>query len=313
MNVLVIGGCGFIGSHIVDAFIASNHEVSVLDRGSEKFRPPLKGVKYFHDSILSIKHVQQAVKSADYIIHTASSTTPATSNSNPQEDVDNNLTGMIQLLECMRENNKRKILFLSSGGTVYGIPNTIPISENHPLNPNCSYAVVKIAMEHYLNMYAQLYGFQTTILRPSNPYGPRQSFSDNQGVIANFTAKTVQGECLTLWGTGQEVRDFLPVKDLANACVKAVEGDISGIFNIGSGTGHSIQEIINTLESIHGSRLRIHLEKRRAFDIPKVVLDIEKAKKELNWTPNVNLSEGMREYYNWLKGISSESFCGSSS
>ncbi len=313
MNVLVIGGCGFIGSHIVDALIASGHEVSVLNRGSEKFRPPLNGVKYYHDSILSIQNVQEAVKSAEFIIHSASSTTPATSNSNPQADVDNNLNGMIRLLECMRENNKRKILFLSSGGTVYGVPKTIPIPESHPLNPNCSYAVVKIAMEHYLNMYAQLYGFQTTIIRPSNPYGPRQDYSGNQGVIANFTAKAIKEQCLTLWGTGQEVRDFIPVKDLANACVRAIECNTTGIFNIGSGTGHAIQEIINTLESIHGSTLRIHQEKRRAFDIPKVVLDIEKAKKELNWAPTVNLSEGIGEYYNWVRNISSESFGGKSS
>jgi len=303
MNILVVGGCGFIGSHIVDELIVAGHKVSVLDHVSEKFRPPLDGVKYYYENILSINHAQEAIKASDIVIHSASSTTPATSNLNPQADIDNNLTGMIRLLECMKQNNKKRILFLSSGGTVYGAPKVLPIPEDHALDPYCSYAVIKVAMEHYLKMYAHLHGFHTSIIRPANPYGPRQGYSDNQGVIANFTAKAIQNESLTLWGTGEEVRDFFHVNDLANLCVKVIETNSTGIFNAGSGNGHTIREVIHTLESIHGSPLKIHQEKRRAFDIPEVVLDIKSAENKLKWQPTIKLHEGMINYYHWLKNM----------
>ncbi|MDX8403666.1 MAG: NAD-dependent epimerase/dehydratase family protein [Mariprofundaceae bacterium] len=300
MHVLVIGGCGFIGSHIVDELIAAEHNVSVIDRSTETFRPPLDGVKYYYEDILSITNAQEAIRAADIIIHSASSTNPASSNTNPQADVENNLIGMIQLLECMQQYNKKRILFLSSGGTVYGIPETLPIPEDHPLRPQCSYAIVKLAMEHYLNLYTKLHGFQTTIIRPANPYGPRQGYSGTQGVIAKFTAEAIHNEPLTLWGTGKEVRDFFHVSDLAKLCVKAVESNHTGLFNAGSGEGHSIREIANILESIHGSALQIDQIEGRNFDIPEVVLDIQKVKRDLDWSPMIPLREGMTDYYHWL-------------
>jgi UDP-glucose 4-epimerase len=301
MHVLVIGGCGFIGSHIVDELILSGHVVSVLDHGNEQFRPPLDNVIYYHRDILSPGILNKAISTVDAVVHTASSTVPASSSMDPQSDVESNLIGMIRLLECMRQVGKKRIIFLSSGGTVYGNPKILPVPEDHPLDPQCSYAVVKIAMEHYLNIYANLHGFQVSIIRPANPYGPRQSLSGIQGVIASFTEKVLRHEPLPLIGTGDVVRDFFHVSDLAKFCSIIINNEKTGIFNAGSGHGTSIREIIHILEGIHDSPLTINQTNGRAFDIPAVVLDIEKARQELDWQPKVCLQEGMADYYQWLK------------
>jgi UDP-glucose 4-epimerase len=301
MHVLVIGGCGFIGSHIVDELILSGHIVSVLDHGEEQFRPPHDNVTYYHKDILSPGTLNKAIITVDVVIHAASSTVPASSSMDPQADVENNLIGMIRLLECMCLAGKKRIIFLSSGGTIYGKPSVLPVPEDHPFDPQCSYAVVKIAMEHYLNIYSNLHGFRTTIIRPANPYGPRQSLSGIQGVITNFTEKVLRNEPLPLIGTGEVIRDFFHVTDLAKLCSIIINNDKTGTFNAGSGHGTSIREIIETLEAIHNSPVTIKQMDGRAFDIPAVVLDIEKAGSELGWHPEILLQEGMRDYYHWLK------------
>jgi len=300
MHVLVLGGCGFIGSHIVDACLASDYGVSVIDHSEEKFRSPLHGVSYYYEDLLFIGKLKHVVREADVIIHAVSSTNPATSNADPEADVKSNLFGMLRLLECMREQQNKRIIFLSSGGTVYGPPRRLPIPEDHPLEPLCSYAAVKLAIEHYLHIYTTLHGFQTTIIRPANPYGPRQGYSESQGVIANFTASAIQGKALTLWGTGHEVRDFFHVTDLAGLCINCITSGQTGIYNAGSGQGHSIQEIINTLEHIHGSTITVKHMEKRDFDIPRVVLDIKKVQTDLNWQPKIGLLPGMSDYYQWL-------------
>jgi len=303
MQILVLGGCGFIGSHIVDACLASGYSVSVIDHSEERFRPALQGVRYYYEDLLSIHKLKHVIRAADVVIHSISSTNPASSNANPEADVESNLFGMLRLLECMREQQTKRIIFLSSGGTVYGTPKTLPIPEDHPLEPQCSYAAVKLAIEHYLHIYTTLHDFQTMIIRPANPYGPRQWYAGSQGVIANFTANAIEGKPLSLWGTGNDVRDFFHVTDLARLCIDCITSGQTGIYNAGSGQGHSIQEIIDTLTDIHGSEINIkHMEKRN-FDIPRVVLDIQKVQTDLHWQPKVELLTGMRDYYQWLQGI----------
>ena len=307
MRILVLGGCGFIGSHLVDACLLAGYTVSVIDRSKEKFRPPLNGVKYYYEDILSITNAYEAIQAADVIIHSVSSTNPASSNSDPEADVDSNLRGMLRLLACMQKYQKKRIIFLSSGGTVYGTPKQLPIPENHPLEPQCSYAVVKLAMEHYLNMFSKLHGFQTTILRAANPYGPRQCHTGSQGVIANFTAKAICNEPLNMWGTGHEVRDFFHINDLAKACMQCITSNLTGVYNVGSGHGYEIQEIIAILESIHNAPLQIKQLEKRSFDIPKIVLDIRAIQRDLGWSPEVPLQQGMSNYYHWLNNILSPS------
>jgi len=303
MQVLVLGGCGFIGSHIVDACLASDYHVSVIDRSAEKFRPPLQGVQYYYEDLLSIGTLKHVIRDADVVIHSISSTNPASSNANPEADVESNLFGMLRLLECMREQQTTRIIFLSSGGTVYGTPKVLPIPEEHPLEPLCSYAAVKLAIEHYLHIYTTLHGFQSTVIRPANPYGPRQWYAGSQGVIANFTAHAIENKPLSLWGTGADVRDFFHVTDLARLCIDCIRSGQTGIYNAGSGQGHSIQEIIDTLEQIHGSEIGVKRMEKRNFDIPRVVLDITKVQTDLHWLPQIELLPGMHDYYQWLQPI----------
>lgn len=301
VHVLVLGGCGFIGSHIVDALLDRGIKVRVVDRSPEHYRQPLPKVDYrffdFHDS----EQLAQALADIDVVVHALSSTTPAPSNDAPIHDIENNLIGTVQLLEMMRKRHIQRIVFLSSGGTVYGVPQTLPIHEEHALHPLCSYAAVKIAIENYLNIYAHLHGFRPTILRTANPYGARQNPESGQGVIAAFAKRILQDQPITLWGDGSIVRDFFEVRDLACLCAMTIEQDCPGTFNVGSGHGHSLNEIIDSIASITGHRADINRHPSRPFDIPEIYLDIDKAQRTFGWQPEISLESGIRNYCDWLQ------------
>ncbi|MDX8404954.1 MAG: GDP-mannose 4,6-dehydratase, partial [Mariprofundus sp.] len=205
------------------------------------------------------------------------------------------------LLEQMRKKDLHRILYLSSGGTVYGNPESSPISENHPLKPISSYGIVKVAIEKYLFMYQQLYGLQPVILRPSNPYGPRQGHAGVQGLIGTLLARAFSGEILEIWGDGSIVRDYMHVSDLARLCVVALEDNRCGVFNAGSGEGHSINQIIEMTRDLTGGELKVRYEEARSFDVKEVVLDISSAMQQFDWKPEVELSTGIREHMEWLR------------
>ena len=302
MNTLVLGGCGFIGSHIVDLLLDAGHKVRVVDQSPEQFRQPLTDVDYRLMDYTNASELEAALDGIETVIHAISSTVPGTSNKDTQADIRNNLLGFIRLLELLKKQGIHRIVFLSSGGTVYGTPDIIPIPENHPLNPLCSYGVVKVAIEKYLFMYQHLYGLRPIVIRPANPYGPRQGHSGVQGVISTFLADVLKGRPLNVWGDGSTVRDFFHVQDLAKLCVTAAESDQSGIFNAGSGCGHSIREIINIISEITGVAADVRFSDARTCDVEKVVLDIKKAKNAFNWSPDISLDQGVRDHWQWLRG-----------
>jgi len=231
MKVLVLGGNGFIGSHVVDQLLAAGHKVRVFDRSAERYRDPIKQVEYRLGRFDDTFQVAEALQGMDAVCHLISTTVPGTSNLDPVADVKNNLINTLNLLEQMRKKGLRRILYLSSGGTVYGNPESSPISENHPLKPISSYGIVKVAIEKYLFMYQQLYGLQPVILRPSNPYGPRQGHAGVQGLIGTLLARAFSGETLEIWGDGSIVRDYMHVSDLARLCVVALE-DIVAAYSM---------------------------------------------------------------------------------
>jgi len=301
MKVLVLGGNGFIGSHVVDQLLAAGHRVRVFDRSPERFRKPLKDVEYRLGRFDDTFQVAEALQGMDAVCHLISTTVPGTSNLDPVADVQNNLINTLNLLEQMRKKGLRRILYLSSGGTVYGNPASSPISENHPLKPISSYGIVKVAIEKYLFMYQQLYGLQPVILRPSNPYGPRQGHAGVQGLIGTLLARAFSGETLEIWGDGSIVRDYMHVSDLARLCVVALEDSSCGVFNAGSGEGHSINQIIEMIRELTGSKLNVRYEEARSFDVKKVVLDISSAMQQFDWKPEVELSTGIREHMEWLR------------
>lgn len=301
MKVLLIGGSGFIGSHLCDLLLREGHEVRVYSRGLEKYRQPLAEVEYILGDFADQFALSEALIGVDCVVHLVSSTVPGTSNIDPAADIATNLVPTVNLLDLMRQTGPSRLVFLSSGGTVYGDPESLPVSEDHPLRPTCSYAVVKIAIEQYLSMYMNLYGIQSIVLRASNPYGPRQGRLNVQGLIATFLSRMLDGKPLEIWGDGEIVRDYFYVSDLAELCLRAVESEATGIYNAGSGVGTSINEVLDLVGEVTGIDPEVRKVASRKFDIGRIYLDIEAACDTFSWQPEVALHDGISRHWQWLK------------
>lgn len=305
MNCLVLGGNGFIGSHLVDLLLREGHGVRIYDRADDRFRSRLARVEYIYGELGNQGLIRAALTDVDVVFHLVSTTIPGTSNADPAFDVQSNVVDTIRVLEECVDAKVKRFVFTSSGGTVYGIPRTVPIPESHPLNPICSYGVTKLAIEKYLALFGYLYGLEYAILRPSNAYGERQNPFGQQGVIGVFLGKIVRQEPIIIWGDGSVTRDFVYARDLAAAIYQAAiyDGFEERIFNIGSGSGVSINEILETLSAIIGQDLDIRYTEARQFDVPVNVLDISLARECLGWTPATDLVGGLSRTWTWIKEI----------
>ncbi|GAA6198036.1 NAD-dependent epimerase/dehydratase family protein [Pseudophaeobacter sp.] len=301
MKTLVIGGCGFIGSHVVDTLLAKGDEVRVLDRRPEMFRAPLPSVEYVMCDLADTAQIYEALAGVDAVVHLASTTVPATSNLDPAADITGNLVAMVRLLEVMRSTEVRKMVYLSSGGTVYGVPQTDPVREDHPLNPISSYGIVKVAIENYLFMEHKLHGLQYVALRASNPYGPRQGHTGIQGLIGTHLWRLARKEQIEVWGDGSVVRDFIHVGDLAELCHRALVAGGSGSFNAGSGEGASVAEVVEKICKTVGGDVQPIYKPGRNFDVPRVVLDVTRAQTELGWQKTVSIDEGIAGTWAWVQ------------
>lgn len=292
MHIIVIGGNGFIGRHFVQHLMANDHMVTIVSRKCIEFSP--EGCNTLCGGIEALCANADLLSRADAVCHLASSTIPSSSSDAPLVDVDENLRPMLILLNSMKQHGNKRILFLSSGGAVYGVPNQIPIPETHPTNPISPYGVVKLAIEKYLAFYARHHGFSPVVIRPANPYGPEQGKVGQLGVIWTFLSLMREGRPATLWGDGSAVRDFVYVEDLCSMMRLALEEGAGGIFNCGAGHGTSLNTLISTLKIETGLNLEVKRRPARVFDPPSVVLDIARAKRELGWRPQVSLQEGIR-------------------
>lgn len=301
MRALLIGGSGFIGSHVVDQLLERGHEVRVFDRVPERLRPTPAGVDLRLGQLGDGAALADALVDVDCVFHMASTTVPSTSNLDPVADIEDNLINTVRLLQLMQEAEVDHILFLSSGGTVYGIPQTPMVREDHLLRPISSYGVVKVAIENYLLAAQHLHGLKPLILRPSNPYGPRQGLTGVQGVIGTFLRCVAQNKPLEIWGDGQIVRDFFYVSDLARLIVDCLESDITGVYNVGSGTGNSIREIVDVVAHVTGQQLKPVYKSGRGFDVPRIVLDANAIKQDFGWSPQVTLDEGVSRTWEWVR------------
>ena len=301
MNVLVLGGNGFIGSHLVDALLLAGHQVRVLDRRSELHRPPLPQVEYRLGNWADTPFLCDALEGIEFVYHLVSTTLPSTSNLDPIADIEGNLVNTLKLLQLMVQKGVVRILFLSSGGTVYGIPSRSPIPETHALQPICSYGVVKVAIEQYLFMFQALHGLKPIIIRASNPYGERQGHDGVQGVINTVLKKIILGENIDIWGDGSVVRDFIHISDLVDLCIKASVRDCVGVLNAGSGIGCSIDQVLRVVMDATQRRITAVFLQGRAYDVPSVVLDISKAADTLGWHPRVSLSDGVAQTWRWMQ------------
>jgi UDP-glucose 4-epimerase len=303
-NCLILGGGGFIGSHVADMLLKRGYRVTIFGKRNSKktnLAHILDRVKIIEGDFNNDVDVRQSLDRIDYVFHLISGTLPATSNDNPIYDIEINLVNTIRLLNASVERGVKKIIFVSSGGTVYGTPTHIPISEQHPTHPISSYGVVKKAIEDYLFMYHTLYGLDYTVLRLSNPYGERQNIFGVQGAVAVFLRKALNGEPIEIWGDGNTVRDYVYIGDVAEAFVNALETTTAEkIFNIGSGDGRSLNDIINLISTIHGRRIEVKYLPPRRVDIPVNILDISLARTHLNWQPTTPFQDGVKRFYNYL-------------
>lgn len=306
MRALVLGGNGFIGSHLVDRLLASQAMVRVFDRDLEMYREPMPGVEYHYGDFGNRRLVSDALHDMDIVFHLISTTVPKTSNDDPAFDVMSNVVETIHLLEQCDNHGIKKIVFVSSGGTVYGSPEVLPVSEDSSTNPTCSYGITKLMIEKYLSLFRILRGLDYAIVRPSNPYGERQNPLGIQGVIPVFLGKVARNMPIEVWGDGEVVRDYLYVEDLVDGIYKIAVADTqSKTFNLGSGTGLSLNDILRAIQEIIGCEysLEVNYSVGRPFDIPAIYLDITRARTELGWNPTTPLKLGIQKTWEFVKQV----------
>ena len=244
--------------------------------------------------------ILQGVKTCYHLISTS---IPKTSNDDPISDVTGNVLGTLRLLEAIRKrNNNIRIVFASSGGTVYGPLKSEAVSEDHPTDPICSYGITKLAIEKYLRLYRELHGVSSIALRIANPYGFGQSPDSTQGVIGVFAGRILRDFAVDVWGDGSVVRDYIFVNDVVAAMLSAASyGGREVIFNIGSGEGYSLLEILSAIETATHQKADVIFHPSRGFDIQKSVLDISRVKSELGWVPRIGLQEGINQTVHWMR------------
>lgn len=305
MKITVFGGGGFIGSTIVDRLLRDGHQICVFERPRvAPYRAFAKNedVRWLTGDLTSVHDVTEAIDGADAVVHLVSTTLPKSSNDDPIYDVQSNLVSTLQLLNAMVAKGVGKIVFISSGGTVYGDPIYLPIDEQHPTNPKVSYGISKLAIEKYLLLYQHQHGIKATILRVANPYGERQRVETAQGAVTVFLDRALKGEAIEIWGDGTVMRDYLYVGDVAEAFARAVEYDgKESVFNISSGHGTSLNQIVTMIEEIAGHPVERIYRPGRPFDVPVSVLDNSLARIHLAWAPDVPLAVGMKRTAAWLQ------------
>jgi len=304
MKVLVLGGGGFLGTNLIQALLAEGIPVRVFERPGSKTKGLLDGegnLEWFEGDFTKTSEVAEAIEGCDAIYHLISTTLPKNSNDNPAHDVESNVIASIRMMEAARAHGVKKIVFASSGGTVYGIPKQIPIPETHPTDPICSYGISKLAIEKYLALFHTNGGPDYTILRLANPYGHYQSPEASQGAIAVFMKKALNGEPIEIWGDGSVVRDYVYVDDVVDAMMRSLHYQGSEkLFNIGGGVGVSVNELLDAIDGALDSNTEHDYSGARSCDVPTNVLDIERAHKLLGWIPMVGLSDGIKKAAKYL-------------
>ncbi len=301
MKILVTGGAGFIGSHLVDKLIKEGNRVAVIDNLSTGKKENLNPkAKFYKIDIRDLKIAQIFKKEKpELVFHYAAQIDVRKSVKNPVGDADINILGTLNILENCKKNKVKKFIFVSSIG-VYGEPQKLPVKETHPLNPISPYSITKLAIEKYLNYY-QAQGLNFISLRYPNIYGPRQQNSGEGGVIAIFINKILKGERPIIFGEGKQTRDFLYVADAVLAATKAIIAPPGSTYNIGTNQEITINSLFKLLSSPFKKEAKPIFQPSRQGEIVKSRVDFTKIKKELNWMPKYNLDQGLKETIQWFK------------
>lgn len=301
-SCVVLGGGGFIGTNLCRRLAAAGHRVRAFGRRC-LFPDDLPGVEWYRGDFTDPGAVAAAIQSFDIVFHLIHATMPQQANLDMAGDLQNNVVPSIALLDLCRKFAVKRVVFVSSGGTVYGCPQQIPTPETAPTTPICSYGISKLAIEKYLALYEYLHGLDYRVLRIANPFGPFQTTLKDQGIIAALIARGLSGKPMEIWGDGSVVRDFVFVDDVVGALAKAAMVEEGGerIFNIGSGQGRSLRDVIAAIEDRLGTGLRIEWKPGRAIDVPVSVVAIDRAREGLDWAPTTSFESGLEKTIEWKR------------
>lgn len=297
MRILVTGGAGFIASHVVDAYIAAGHDVAIVDDLSTGHRANLNPMARFYEMDIRDPALAGVFERErpEVVNHHGAQMSVRVSVDEPLRDASINILGTLNLLECARGVETRKIIYISTGGAAYGEPRYLPCDEDHPIDPLCPYGISKHTPEHYLALYHRLYGMDFTVLRYPNVYGPRQDPYGEAGVIAIFAGQMLRGERVVINGTGEQERDFVSVRDITTANLAALSLGGGQIINLGSGRGTSVNEIFFALAEIIDYRQPPLFGPAKSGEVFKIYLTGGKAHNLLRWTPTISLDAGLAE------------------
>jgi UDP-glucose 4-epimerase len=296
---LILGGGGFIGRHVALRLARAGYQVLLADRVRPAYDFPADAAPRISWQSLEIASADWDALVADVAVvhHYAWTSIPASANANPIGDLTSNVTATLAILEALRRRGGGRIVFSSSGGTVYGRLQQVPVPEDHPLMPITAYGAGKATVEIYLGLYRALHGIDCRVARIANPYGVGQNLARGQGAATTFLHSALTDQPIVIWGDGEVVRDYVHVTDVAAALVAlalAPRLDQFQTFNVGSGTGISLNAIIAELENCLNRRLDVRREHSRPFDVPVSVLDISRARNVLGWRPCLSFTEGMK-------------------
>ncbi len=304
MKTLVTGGAGFIGSNLVQQLLNDGHEVTILDNLSSGYLSNinnLKNINFINADIRNYDAVLSASTGMDVIFHLAASVGNKRSIDFPIQDAEINVIGTLNMLEAARKNKVRKIVVSSSAG-IFGELKTLPIREDHPIEPDSPYGCTKLCEEKLSLSYSKLYDLDVVCLRYFNVYGPLQRFDAYGNVIPIFTFQLLRNDQMTIFGDGEQTRDFLNVKDVVQANIKAAnKKDISGAFNIGSGTSITINKLMELLIDKSNIKANIKYGPPRDGDVLHSRADITAAKNTFGFEPVIDLEDGLAEYISWAQ------------
>jgi len=328
MKITIFGGGGFIGSTIADRLLEEGHDLRIFERPRVEPYRKFSGadkIEWITGDFSSTHDVSAAIEGVDAVMHLVSTTLPKNSNDDPVYDVQSNIVATLQMLNAMAAQGVSKIIFISSGGTVYGNPQYLPIDEKHPADPLVSYGITKLTIEKYLQIFERAHGIRAISLRVANPYGERQRIETAQGAVGVFLHHALKGIPIEIWGDGSVTRDYIHISDVAEAFVKALEyqgekriihiSDVAEafvkaleyqgekrIFNISSGTGTSLTELVAMLEGVLGKPVECRYLQARPFDVRASVLSNALAREELKWAPKTSMPEGLKRTAEWMLG-----------
>jgi len=297
MNILVTGGAGFIASNITDAYIKAGHDVVVVDNLSSGKRENLNSKAVFYEMDIADGRMEEvfAKHNFDVVNHHAAQIDVRKSVADPVADANTNILSGIKILNLCKKHNVKKIIYASTGGAIYGEPEYMPCDEKHRVRPMAPYGISKHCLEHYIEYFYDLFHLDYTILRYANVYGPRQDPHGEAGVVSIFIGILLDGKNPSIFGDGEQTRDYVYIDDIVNANIKAITNGSKKIINIGTGMETSVNELYKRLTNAMGLDIKPVYKEARTGEVYKIYLDNKYAKDALGWQPKVGLDEGLKK------------------